>query len=94
MKPLTVKGGVDFAVSVEAETLKSISVLKGSNDIESVVFLPKYVNAPVRKGQRVGEVCFYVDDVLVYKSDLVASSNVQEMSFRLAMLKLLNDLLK
>lgn len=93
MKPLTVKGGVDFAVLVEPKTLKSISVAKGSNDIESVIFLPKYVNAPIRKGQRLGEVCFYIGDVLVYKSDLIATSTVEKMSFKLAFIKLFDNML-
>jgi D-alanyl-D-alanine carboxypeptidase (penicillin-binding protein 5/6) len=93
MKPLSVKGGVDSAVLVEPRSLKSISVAKGSNDIESVVFLPKYINAPVRKGQRVGEVCFYIGDVLVYKSDLIATENVESMSFKLAFERVFSNLL-
>ena len=51
MKPLKVKGGTDFAILVEPKDLKSITVSKGSNDIENVVFIPEYVVAPIKKNQ-------------------------------------------
>lgn len=94
MKPLKVKGGTDFAVLIEPKELKSITVAKGSNDIENVMFLPDYVTAPVRKNQRVGEVCFYIDDTMIYKTDLIASSEVKKMDFYLAFKKIFYNLLK
>lgn len=92
MKPLKVKNGVDFAVMVEPKELKSITISKGSSDIENVMFLPEYVTAPIEKNQRVGEICFYIDDTMIYKTDLICSSSVQQMTFPRALKKLLNNL--
>lgn len=94
MKPLKVKSGTDFAVLIEPKELKSITVAKGSNDIENVIFLPDYVTAPIKKNQRVGEVCFYIDDTMIYKTDLIASSEVKKMDFYLAFKKIFYNLLK
>lgn len=94
MKPLTVKGGTESSVLVRPSSLRSITVAKGSEDVESVVFLPDYVSAPVRKGQRVGRVCFYLGDTLVYETDLVACDGVQRMDFSKAFRKLLHYLLE
>lgn len=94
MKPLKVKGGTDFAIMVEPKELKSITIAKGSSDIENVMFLPEYVTAPIKKNQRLGEVCFYIDDTMIYKTDLIASNKVTKMTFFKALKKLLINLLK
>ena len=94
MKPLKVKGGTDFAILVEPKDLKSITVSKGSNDIENVVFIPEYVVAPIKKNQRLGEVCFYIDDTMIYKTDLIASNDVQKMDFFKAFKKMFYNIIK
>lgn len=94
MKPLKVKGGTDFAILVEPKDLKSITVSKGSNDIENVVFIPEYVVAPIKKNQRLGEVCFYIDDTMIYKTDLIASNDVQKMDFFKAFKKMFYSIIK
>ena len=94
MKPLQVKGGVDFAVMVEPKELKSITIAKGASDIENVVFLPQYINAPIRKNQRLGEICFYIDDTMIYKTDLISCSDIKEMTFSRAFKKLITNLLR
>lgn len=93
MKPIQVRGGTDLAVMVEPKELKSITIAKGSSDIENVIFLPEYITAPIKKGQRLGEVCFYIDDTMIYKTDLIASNQVSEMTFLKALKKLLIHLL-
>ncbi|MCD7800954.1 MAG: D-alanyl-D-alanine carboxypeptidase [Ruminococcus sp.] len=94
MKPLKVKGGTDFAVLVEPKELKSITVAKGSNDIENVMFIPEYVVAPIKKNQRLGEVCFYIDDTMIYKTDLIACNDVEKMDFIKAFKKIFYSILK
>lgn len=94
MKPLKVKGGTDFAVLIEPKELKSITIKNDSNDIENVIFLPDYINAPIKKNQRIGEVCFYIDDTMIYKTDLITCNEVKKMDFYLAFKKIFYNLLK
>lgn len=94
MKPLKVKNGTDFAIMVEPKELKSITIAKGSSDIQNVMFLPEYVSAPIKKNQRLGEICFYIDNTMIYKTDLIATSNIQKMTFPRALKKLIVNLLE
>lgn len=94
LMPLKVSGGVDSAVQIEARELKSIIVSKTNADnISSVIFLPEYITAPVKKNQIVGTVGFYVDDTLLYETDLVTTNSVDAMTvskaFKLIWTKLL-----
>jgi D-alanyl-D-alanine carboxypeptidase (penicillin-binding protein 5/6) len=94
MKPLEVKHGTASAVLVEPNVLQAITVAKGSNDIENVVFLPEYIDAPVSKGQRLGEVCFYIGDTMVYQSDLIATESVERLTFPKALKRVLYYLVR
>lgn len=95
IKPLKVKGGVDTAVEIEAVGLESLVVQKGAGErISSVIFLPEYIEAPVRKGQKVGVVAFYIDDALIFESELVTSSDVEKMTTAKAFKIIITKLLK
>ena len=39
------------------------------------------ISAPVSKGQKVGEVSFYLDNKEIGKADLVSSSDISKYSF-------------
>jgi D-alanyl-D-alanine carboxypeptidase (penicillin-binding protein 5/6) len=94
MKPLEVKHGTASAVLVEPRELQAITIAKGSNDIENVVFLPAYIDAPVSRGQRLGEVCFYIGDTMVYRSELIATDSVERLTFTRALKRVLYYLIR
>lgn len=92
MKPVAVKGGIVTAVEVDAESLKSLAVPTSSGEITNAIVLPKYVKAPVRKGQSIGLVGFYCGDELIYETKLVAVDDIEKMTVAKAFHKLFSSL--
>ena len=89
LKPLAVHGGVDIAVEIEARSLTGLVVPKNRDELSSVIFLPEYVEAPIKKGQTVGRVGFYNGDTLLYETDLITANKVDNMTFSKALKKYL-----
>ena len=89
LKPLSVHHGVDDAVEIEAEDLTGLVVPKSGDELSSVIFIPEYVEAPVKKGQKIGTVGFYNGDALLYETNLIASESVEWMTFSIALKKYL-----
>lgn len=80
MLPLPVRHGTAAAVLPETGELLSIAAPKGET-ISSVVVLPLYLEAPVRKGDIVGSAAFYCGDSLLYESPLTAAEDVPRRGF-------------
>ena len=74
--------------------LSELVVPKSGGELSVSVLIPQYVEAPVAKGQTVGRVGFYDGDTLLYETDLIALSTVEEMGFYEAMRKCLSILYK
>jgi D-alanyl-D-alanine carboxypeptidase (penicillin-binding protein 5/6) len=95
LMPIKVVRGIDSAVMIEAKELNSLVVSKGkTEDITSVIFVPEYITAPVKKGQAIGVIGFYIDDVLLYETDLITTNAVDEMTLFKAFKKICTNLLK
>lgn len=80
MQPLRVRHGTAAAVLPETGTLLSIAAPKGES-ISSVVTLPLYLEAPVRRGETVGSAAFYCGDTLLYEAPLTAAEDVPRRGF-------------
>ena len=59
-----------------------------------MLVLPEYVEAPVRKGQRLGTAAFYQGDTYLYEVPVTAVSDVPRLTFSRAFLRLLGNMLK
>lgn len=94
IKPISVHGGVDSAVEIQAEGLSSLVVPKSGEELATVVFLPEYLDAPVRKGQKIGIVGFYNGETLLYQTDLITSSSISDMTFKHAYKRILYTMFK
>ena len=94
MKPVNVKGGTLTAVEVDAQSLKSLAVPVSSEEITNAIVLPKYIKAPVKKGQPVGIVGFYCGDELIYETELVAVNDIEKMTVSKAFSKLFTSLFR
>ena len=84
LMPLRIQGGTERAVLLEAEQVPLLAVPKGAQP-EAVTVLPDYREAPVRKGEPVGRVCFYDGDTLLCETRLLAAADVPAMSWRYAL---------
>jgi len=95
MKPLKVKGGVDRAVLTKAESIPPLVIPKGSEgNMSTVVLEPLYIKAPVKKGQNVGTVAFYLDKTLLYETRLITTDSVEKNSFRKSFIRIIVKMFK
>ena len=93
MQPLCVRGGTAAAVLTEPDELLSIAAPNGES-ISSIVVLPKYAEAPVRRGDIVGSAAFYSGDSLIYEVPLRAAEDVPRRSFRQTLDQLLHAMFR
>ena len=56
--------------------------------------MPEYLEAPVKKGQKIGIVGFYNGDTLLYETALIAESDVKKITFVSAIDIFLHNLYK
>ncbi len=87
MKPIKVKQGVKENVSVTQKTPFSYVDATGAdlNTIERKVTVKKSLNAPVKKGKKVGEAEYYLGGVKIGSIDVVTKEAVQKVSYKSAM---------
>lgn len=89
---LAVEGGVKSAAPLAYEDDFSIVVENGNkNSITAEPNLPESIQAPVTKGQKVGEMVYFEQGKQVGKSDLVASEDVEKISFLYVLSKLVGQ---
>lgn len=95
MKPLKVKRGTETAVMLSAEKLSTLVIPKGTEDTLRVVTVsPEYINAPVRKGQKIGVLAFYLDRTLLCETSLIAADSVPEKTFQKSLRKIIVKMFK
>ena len=81
IRPVTVHGGVEKSVMVGAGDISELVVPKSGGELSAAVMIPEYVDAPVKKGQKVGCIGFYNGKTLLYETDLVALAEVEKRGF-------------
>ena len=91
LQPLRIKGGTESAVLLELSGLPALAVPSGAQ-LQAVMILPEYVQAPVRKNQKLGTVYFYHEETLLCECALSASEEVPKMTFQLACKRVLHFL--
>ncbi len=81
LKKIQVTKGTKQTTEVVFEKDTGILLEKGTNtQIEQVVNLPEYINAPVRVGQKVGEVLYKLNGKTLCQVDLVANTEVKKLT--------------
>lgn len=92
---VNVKGGTSAKVRAAVE--KDITVIVPNSQkgrIEGRIAVPEYVYAPVRAGDKIGEISYYLNGELIYNGNVTAKSNVKAVSFKFSLSKLLKYLLE
>ncbi|MCQ2407378.1 MAG: D-alanyl-D-alanine carboxypeptidase [Oscillospiraceae bacterium] len=80
MQPVRVHHGTDSAVLVQTSNLLSIAAPR-SESLSTAVVLPRWLEAPVQRGDVIGTAAFYCGDTLLYESPLTAADDVPRRSF-------------
>lgn len=95
LKPIKIKGGTAREVGIKVESLANIVIPNGTfKDITNEVTLPEELVAPVKNNQVIGEIAFYRGDTLIYKSNLLAINDVEEMTLFKALDVLFKNMLQ
>lgn len=94
LMPIRVRNGEDSAVEIHLRNQSNLVVPRGVNELSTVVIIPEYLTAPVKKGQKIGSAGFYSEKNLVCEIDIVTSDSVDKLTFGFILKKTLCNLLK
>lgn len=95
LKGIEVKNGMQNLVGIECSGASNMVVAKGSSkNVKQDINLSEFVEAPVKKGQKVGTLTFTLDDKKVESFDILAKDSVKEITFKAVMLELVKALTK
>lgn len=82
VKTVSVNKGTENSVNAIFSNSTNYTITKGqSSKISSKVNIPDSVDAPISKGQKIGEVQYYIDDKLIQTSDIIADHAVTRNTF-------------
>lgn len=82
IQEVKVSKGSSSTINAVAETDISALITKGEEkSIEKVVNVPVSVRAPVKKGEKIGELVLYKNEIELGKFNLVSESDVDKSSF-------------
>ena len=93
MRPVRVRYGTADAVLIASGELLSAAIPKGEQ-LSSVIVLPRWVDAPVQQGEKIGTAAVYCADTLIYETPLIAAEDVPRRTFRDALQMLLRALFR
>jgi len=91
---IAVRGGMSKTVPVDCGSIRSVVLPNGAaSSVTSRIVMPDYLYAPVRKGQKAGEIQFLRNDKMLFSVDIFASDHVEEMNAQKALCIILKKLL-
>ena len=82
LEPIAIDGGMKDCVKILCEQSASLTVPKGEGEaIEQNISLPESVAAPVKRGDKVGELSFSLNGEQIAKFDITAAEDAEKKSF-------------
>ncbi|MDE6036154.1 MAG: serine hydrolase [Ruminococcus sp.] len=94
LMPVKVKNGTELAVEIRLKNQSNLIVPKNVNELNTVVVIPDFLTAPVKKGQVIGKAGFYSGDTLVCETDIIVQDNVNALSYTYSLRKILSDIIR
>lgn len=94
LMPVKVRDGTESAVEIRLRSQNNIVIPKGVGELRTVVVIPDFLNAPLRKGQPIGTAAFYNGSTLMYETDIIVNEGVDQLTLGFTMKKMLLKLLK
>ena len=89
IEPVRVLGGLKNSCAVTAEDFSAVLNKKDAKNVQSKTELQDGVKAPVKIGDKIGTVSYYMGENLIGTSDIVATENVNTVGFWDLFLKML-----
>lgn len=81
LENLKITGGISESVKIEAEAFSCVIEKGKISKMQYKVELPKSVSAPIKKGDKVGEIVFSCDGGEVGRADILAAEDIQKIGF-------------
>lgn len=81
LDPVRVLGGVKSSCSVQAKGYDAVLNKSDVKSIESKIELEQSVKAPIKIGDKMGTVNYYIGESIVGSADIVATENIETISF-------------
>lgn len=81
LDPLAVRGGMADTVSLSAKPFQFVLPKEKLSSVVKELSLPEAVDAPVRAGDKVGEIRYTLDGTLLGTADIVAQESADAISY-------------
>ncbi len=81
LDPIGVMGGVEDQVELKYDPFSFVTEKANVGKIKYKIELPEYASAPLKQGDKVGEVVFTLDGKEVGRIPIVAAADVKKMNF-------------
>lgn len=94
IKPIRVKNGEESAVELILAKQGNIVVPRGTNSLRIICVFPEYLNAPIKKGQKIGTAVFYNGKKVVFETDVIVKNDVKKISLGFVLEKILVNMTK
>ncbi len=79
--PIKLKGGYTDEISLRHGSFSALLSSKESKNVTYETNLPQYVNAPLKEGDKVGEIEFFAGDNPIGKVDITSCEDAPEMNY-------------
>lgn len=94
-RTVKVRNGRLGEIRIEAQTPPKAVVSVGTSDeITCRTAVPDYVYAPVKRGDKIGEILYYYDDEHLFSADITAVRSCEEKTFKYNVVKMLKNIVK
>ena len=81
LQPIKVIGGVKNICEIDQGSFKTVVEKVNISKIKYNTKLPENISAPIKKGDKIGSVEYFLDNKLIYSSDVFASEDINKISF-------------
>lgn len=94
-RTVKVRNGRLGEIRIEAQTPPKAVVSMGTSDeITCRTAVPDYVYAPVKRGDKIGEILYYYEDEHIFSADITAVRSCEEKTFKYNVVKMLKNIVK
>ena len=83
LKQVNVEKGVSLSVNAIFENNSGVLIKKGeSKNIETKINVPDTISAPVKAGQKLGDVSYFIGESSVATSNIIAQESIKNISLK------------